>query len=241
MSEQESPRRMTLLVVMLVIAFGLVVAGVMLVTHLRTKQMAYNQMCGMHQSQLMGALIAYSTQENDAWPIPAGASAHSVRNAHDARQMTCRMFALIVRQQSLPVSMFKCPRSIHPAPPKLGAGEAPPNWGLSPAGVIAYAFDWASPPDPLSVRVIIADRDPTAHGNGVMACFGDGHVKKLKPTSGPVVRPSTALVTEDVDGKPITVSVGNPEAGGDDIYSTDGDGGDPLTPAKGDPRRAWVK
>lgn len=41
MSEQESPRRMTLLVVMLGITFALVVMGVMMLSRARSKQLAY--------------------------------------------------------------------------------------------------------------------------------------------------------------------------------------------------------
>lgn len=115
---------------------------------------------------------------------------------------------------------------------------------MGPEGVVMYAFDWASPLDPSAARVIMADRDPMAHGDGAMVCFGDGHVKRLKHLPKPVVNLPTALVTEGVDGKPVTVGVGNPEMKGeqdDDIYSAIDDKGDPLKPMGGDLRRAWVK
>jgi len=53
------------------------------------------------------------------------------------------------------------------------------------------------------------------------------------------VRKSGALITEGCDGQPVSVNAFSDL--GDDLYSADGDSGDPLTPGAGDPLRAWVK
>lgn len=251
MGEHESPRRWTILVVMLGITFALIVVGVMVILQMRTKQLAYNRNCGMCQSQIMGALVAYSTSEDVAWPTPwaqgPGLAAPKIVDAHAARTVTCRAFEILAATQTLPYSLFRCSaahRSMQITLKAAADGRNGGRWGMGPEGMVMYAWDWASPADPSSARVMIADRDPLMHGNGVMACFGDAHVKKLKYLPQPVVRPPTALVTEGIDGKPVTVGVGNPEMKGevdDDIYSDVGDRGDPLRSIGGDERRTWVK
>ena len=70
-----------------------------------------------------------------------------------------------------------------------------------------------------------------------MVTFGDAHVKKVKLVE--VERGTGVLVTESIGTSPRKVGTGvHPD---NDIYSTEGDVGDPLTPGKGDPLRAWVK
>ncbi len=92
MKEQGSPRRATLLVVMLGITFALVVTGVMIISQVRSKQLAHRQNCGMCQSQIMGALVAYSTSEEVAWPTPwaqgPGVAVPKITDAHQARAVT---------------------------------------------------------------------------------------------------------------------------------------------------------
>lgn len=270
MGEQESPRRMTLLVVMLGITFALVVMGVMMLSQVRSKQSAYHQMCGRNQSQIMGALVAYSTSEDGAWPTPwpqqwgreQGLMPPKIIDAHGARSVTCRGFEILSTTQILPPSLFRCPAAKRSTQITLRAaadGRNGGRWGMGPEGMVMYAWDWASPDDPSSSRVIIADRDPLVHGSAIMACFGDAHVRKIKHDVTTAMRSPGTLETEGIDGKPIVVSVGNREAGGDDIYSTEGDGEDPpesdakdarpvplkdydpLAPTKGHPHKAWVK
>lgn len=266
MGDESSPKRTTLLVVMLGITFALVVTGVMLLSQVRTKQTAFHAMCGKNQSQIMGALIAYSVQEEVAWPMPwalgPGLAAPKIADARAARVLTCRAFEILAATTTLPNALFRCSAarkaktiSLKPAADGRNGGR----WGMGPDGVVMYAWDWASPADPSSARVVIADRDPLVHGAFIMACFGDAHVRRIKHDATPARRGPGTLETESLDGRAITVSVGNPEAGGDDIYSTEGDGEDlpepdakdskpvpledydPLAPTKGHPRRAWVK
>lgn len=223
-----------------VAAIVLALATVVTFVWLKLDAMQRQALCGKYMASLMGALVAYRTGEEVASPS-GDQPARAAGDAHAARRITCQLFAKIARQQSIPVFLFRCPRTAFPAPPVLAPGPTPVDWGVSGPGVVTYAFDWAAPEDALATRVVMADRDPTAHGSTIMACFGDAHVKKLKRGAVLPLRGVGTLVTEGADGKPLGVSVGNPVAGVDDIYSAADDGGDPLTPGKGDPLRAWVK
>jgi hypothetical protein len=208
--------------------------------------------CGKNMSQLMGAVSAYRDAEDNAWPLPVPMPGRQTLDAHAARQVTCRLFAVLVRSQNVPPDLLRCPPTGRPAPPALTRAPTPVDWGMSEAGVVGYALDWACPADPGWERVVMADRDPLAHHGGVMACFGDCHVKKLKTAPVATARRVTVLVTESVDGRPVSVGAGHPGAKGDDLYSDEGDAGevdpedadflfDPLSPGQGDPLRAWVK
>jgi hypothetical protein len=243
--------RLTSIIVVLLLVVMLV--GVLLPLVGMVDRPPRPSMCGKNMSQLLGAMIAYSTAEDGVWPLATPMPARRTMDAHAARQVTCRMFAVLARSQSLPMDLFRCPPSRRPAPPALAGVPTPVDWGMSEAGVVGYAMDWACPADPGSARVVMADRDPLAHDGAVMACFGDCHVKKLKIVPVPANRARAVLVTEGSDSKPITGRVGNPDAGGDDIYSDEGDADvdldpeyadflfDQLVPGQGHPQRAWVK
>lgn len=199
----------------------------------------------MNQSQIMGALVAYSTEEAVAWPTPwamgPGFVAPKIADAHAARVFTCRAFELLAATQTLPSSLFICPAA--KSRPRFGRkaavdGRNGGTWGLGPDGFVMYAFDWASPADPDTDRPIIAERQIGQHpGGSVTVVFGDAHTKRLRTTLRPTV---PGLITEDCDGRSVPVTTED-KTFTDDIYSADGDGGDPLTPAKGHPLRAWVK
>jgi hypothetical protein len=205
--------------------------------------------CGKNQSQILGAMVAYATSEETGWPdaraksgswkLPAGPIATAV----DGARYTAGAFELIAASQSIPNGLFRCPSARVGGPDKTmnpSVNRTSVQWGWNPsAGIgVSYAFDWASPADPGSDRVILADRDTRAHNGYVMAVFGDAHVKKVKLVEIPQ-RPTGTLITEGIVASPTTTATGiQPD---DDIYSTEGDAGEPLTSGKGDPRRAWVK
>jgi hypothetical protein len=205
--------------------------------------------CGKNQSQILGAMVAYATSEETAWPDPRGNTtaawklpAFSIATPLDGAKYTAGAFELVAASQSVPNSLFKCPSSSVGGPSrrlKASLDTANVQWGWDPANHVAvsYAFDWASPPDPSAERVILADREEKAHRDVVMVTFGDAHVKNVKLVE--VERDAGALVTTSaVDASRKTGTAIQPA---DDIFSTEGDTGDPLTPGKGDPRRAWVK
>lgn len=208
----------------------------------------------------MGACVAYSTAEEVAWPMSweymhgeGGRPASGrITSAAAARLATARALEILAVATSdiLPNSLFKCPQCRFPGP-RLKAAHSAANgyrWGADVANAVSYAFDWASPADPSSARVVFADRDPQNHNGAVMACFGDSHVKKLKVIPGT----SVGTATENSDGSPIRAIIADPgiDAGQPgfpgNIFSPEGDQDpeksyEPFTPAGGHPMRAWVK
>lgn len=198
--------------------------------------------CGKNQSQIMGALIAFSTQEEMAGLLPKTlASSKPEMSERRGHVLTIKLMEVLAAAHSLPSGLFKCPVSSTGGPRKdIKPSLARPGsaWAMSQGSGIGYAFDWAAPADPSSQRVVCADRDIKAHKDAVMAVFGDAHVTKLKLV--PVaMRAPGSVITEGVIVDPVNFSAGSEP--GDDIYSNEGDANDGLTPGQGDPLRAWVK
>jgi hypothetical protein len=211
--------------------------------------------CGKYQSQLLGALLAYATSEEVAYPWPINQVPETVTDARSARVVTAQMLGVLSHTQSLPLGLLSCPDSKLPKMSKF-PGNRPPipiTWGIDTNSAF-YALDWSAPGDTGSIRVILADRDPTAHQNAVMAAYGDAHVGKIKLSQAIPQRADGILITEGAGGKSISVSsvlsgaahsqTENKVLVPDDIYTNEGDsenGSQPLVPAKGHPQRAWVK
>jgi hypothetical protein len=209
--------------------------------------------CSKKQSQILGALIAYATTEEVAYPWPINQVPETVSDARSARVVTAQMLGALARSQSLPLGLLSCPFSHLPKMPPFDGARPPITWGIDSNSAF-YALDWSAPSEAGSSRVVIADRDPTAHQYAVMAAYGDTHVAKIKLSQAIPQRAVGILVTEGADGKSISVSsVFSKTAYGqtekkdfihDDIYTNEGDsenGSQPLVPAKGHPQRAWVK
>ena len=131
-------------------------------------------MCSDHLSQITTALVTYSSAEHTAWPVPSMAPPRNALDGHEARRITCQIFAIVARHQKLPVSLFVCPLPERQSPPPISGVAVPLDWGLSRPGVVAYALDWSSPSDPGAARAIMADRDSRAHGGSSLVVFGDG-------------------------------------------------------------------
>jgi prepilin-type processing-associated H-X9-DG protein len=233
-------RRTTLLVVMIAIALGLVLAGGAAILNWSMDRPRRQSQCGKNQSQIIGAMVAYFTSEGiENWLPPEHPIATSSTIATSARFKTTKYLEVLAASLTLPNGLFKCAQSRSLAPSSKPRPSDPAStWGWEAGRTIGYALDWAAPADASWGRPMTADRDPNAHPGAVMVAFGDAHVTKLKQVSGPA-RVVGALVTESVDGTPISAIVVNPSD--DDIYTPFGDAGDPLTPGKGDPLRAWVK
>ncbi len=209
------------------------------VLHINVEGPRRQAQCGKNQSQTFSALVAYQSSEELTYPASASQSMGKIKTANQAREMSYSIMGIIARYQSIPFEILTCPMSSRRSF-KLAKfqGDVPPKgWGMID-GPAVHAFDWSAPADSSASRVISADRDPTAHVESVMACFGDAHVKKIKYASGSA-RKLGSLVTEGCDGQPVSVKPFSEL--GDDIYSTDGDGGDPLSLGAGDSLRAWVK
>ena len=209
--------------------------------------------CGKYQSQLLGALIAYATSEGVAYPWPINHVPETVTDARSARVVTAQMLGALARSQSLPLGLLSCPFSHLPKMPPFDGARPPITWGIDSNSAF-YALDWSAPSEAGSSRVVMADRDPTAHQYAVMAAYGDTHVAKIKLSQAIPQRADGILITEGADGKSISVSsvlsnaahsqTENKALIPDDIFTNEGDsenGSQSLVPAKGHPQRAWVK
>lgn len=246
----------TLIELLVVISIIAILAGMLLPVIGMVREMARQQNCGKNQSQVMGALVAYSTSEEVAWPDPrgtamaawklpaptAGVGGNVVTKA-DAPKYTAGGFELLAATQTLPHAIFKCPSAASGGPDKLlkaSINRITLDWGWLGVNKVSYGFDWASPSDPSASRVILADRDLVNHKDTVMACFGDAHVKKLKVDTGLTV--DTATVCEGAITASPTKAVVNPDAKGswsqeddsaslvrDNIFDGMGDAMTPLT------------
>ena len=253
----------TLIELLVVISIIAILAGMLLPVIGVVREMARSAQCGKNQSQIFGALIAYSTSEETGWPDPRpGKITTIVASGLGGAQYTAAIMELLAYSQTLPNNLFKCPSSSEGGPSKLAASTKPTlsavgtAWGWAPPVGVSYAMDWAAPQETGSARVILADRDSANHGKTVMACFGDAHVSKLKK---PTV--SVAGTTVTING-PAKLSIENPAAKGkagseddatntdvDNIYDNIGDfdtasGGattDSYLPGQADKRRAFVK
>ncbi len=261
----------TLIELLVVISIIAILAGMLLPVIGVVREMARQAQCGKNQSQILGAMVAYSTQEETSWPDPRGGtalwkldppSAMGEVAAADAPKYTAGAFELLAISQSIPNALFKCPSAAVGGPnknikPTMSATGTAWGWSGTNTGAVSYAFDWASPADPSSARVILADRDTKYHSDSSMACFGDAHVKKLKKhatlTSGGTNR------TVGVIQNPVVLFIENPDARGaagqedvaanidpDNIYDDQNDtsassGDNVLKPGGGHAKRAWVK
>jgi len=272
-SSNHRSKGFTLIELLVVISIIAILAGMLLPVIGVVREMARQAQCGKNQSQIIGAMVAYSTTEDTGWPDPRGSTTGAwklptgaIAGAPAAAQYTAGAFELIAVSQGIPNALFKCPSAALGGPSKTIRAtmiENNVNWGWNPTGGVAvsYAFDWASPSDPTSGRVILADRDPKNHSLTAMACFGDAHVKKLKQKTGVAAAGNATIQTTN---NAVAVVIENPDARGaagqeevianvdaDNIYDDTGDinltagsGGsatDVYTPGQADKRRAFVK
>jgi prepilin-type N-terminal cleavage/methylation domain-containing protein len=259
----------TLIELLVVISIIAILAGMLLPVIGMVREMARQQNCGKNQSQIMGALVAYSTSEEVAWPDPRGATGGGTWKVTapvagtpevtktDAPKYTAGAYELLAASQTLPHAIFKCPSAAAGGPDKAlkaSVNRADVKWGWEGTNKVSYGFDWASPSDPSASRVILADRDLNNNKDAIMACFGDAHVKKLKAET---VAPDTATLIEGT-GVAMSKSVFNPDAKGswsqeddstslvkDNIFDAKDDASMPIkecfTPGGGHPVRASLK
>jgi hypothetical protein len=233
--------------VIVVVLIGMILPVLQMSSH----GMALIAQCGKNQYELYSASLTYA--ENEGYPWYVDQFPEKVTDAHSARVATAQLFGYLSRSLTIPPSLFSCPSSSFPKISKIDGTRPPITWAIEPGSAI-YALDWSAPSDSGSSRVVMADRDPTAQKNKVMAVFGDAHSAALKIIATTPIRAGGILITEGADAKPVAVSVINkdatnaladhPELLPDDIYTNEGDsdnGSQPLVPAKGHPQRAWVK
>lgn len=263
-------RGFTLIELLVVVSIIAILAGMLLPVIGIVRESARQSQCGKNQSQILGAMVAYSSQEGTGWPDPRGASwkvpyvASGVVAASDAPRFTAGAFELVAVKQSMVNGMFRCPSAPVGGPnnnvkASLSAASTDWGWNGSNTAAVSYAFDWSAPPDPGSARVVMADRDTKYHSDVAVACFGDSHVKKLKKHPAAA---SGGNRTMGVMQSSVTLFIENPDAKGaagvddnaadvvpdniyDDVSDVDAAGGgtaeDVFKVGGGHPRRAFVK
>ncbi len=253
----------TLIELLVVISIIAILAGMLLPVIGVVREMARKAQCGKNQSQILGAMVAYGTSEGTAWPDPRGGTKFTgtaaIGSGEAAAEFTACAFELLSASQSLPDALFKCPSAPGGGPNKALRASSrrafvDATWGWTGVNKVSYAFDWASPADPGSARVILSDRDLKNHKDIVVACFGDAHVSDLKADK--TATPGAGGTTKGVITDP-SRSVFNPAAKGawneedddatqtkDDIWTPAGDAENPedcLKPGGGHAIRSYVK
>ena len=253
----------TLIELLVVISIIAILAGMLLPVIGVVREMARSAQCGKNQSQIMGAMVAYSTTEEVAWPDARGGTKYPVASliatGAPAAEYVSVCFELLANAQSLPNGLFRCPSAASGGPDKLlkasvlRAFNTGAAWGWTGTGKVSYGFDFSSPADPGSARVILSDRDIKNHKDQVMVAYGDGHTKNLKADK------ATTPVAGETQGVLAVVpkAVYNPEAKGaynqldeaspltpDNIFDSVGDAAtalETLIPGNGHAVRACIR
>jgi prepilin-type N-terminal cleavage/methylation domain-containing protein len=200
-------RGFTLIELLVVISIIAILAGMLLPVIGVVREMARQSQCGKNQSQIIGAMVAYGTNEGVAYPNPLGKGDYATAaptSSKAAAEFTAACFELLANSMSIQDNLFKCPSAATGGPNKdksLKASALRPYtsrvWGWTTINRVSYAFDWAAPADAGSSRVMTADRDLENHKQEVMACFGDAHVSKLKADkSAPSAGGTTGVVLD---------------------------------------------
>ncbi len=206
-----------------------------------------SSICGRNQKQIMTACIAYSQDEQVAWPMGSHRSTGKM-NAHDGRLITGEAFEVLAAAMDVPNKLFVCDRNGAKAPGVKARGDGG-NADQWTKAAMSFAFDWSAPGEPSTKLVVLADRSPANHGNkGSNMSYSDGHFRFQKVGTGV----ASGSLTEISDGTAVTFIVANPDAVGsgdgsdqtliDNIYDTNGDQAkDPLAPLGGSSWRSWIK
>jgi type II secretory pathway pseudopilin PulG len=217
---------LTLIELLAVVALLIFLAFLLVPLSSSSSVMANQQKCGKNQSQIMGACVAYAQQEETAWPAPWPTTVgyaprgQAIAAGIAAMNYTFGCFEVLAHEARLPNGLFRCPNAASPGPnthanpfTRVVAPPGTGSWGDDGGGSrkrIGYAFDWAAPADPSSVRIVFCDRDPANHKRkGVMTCYGDSHTRFLKARSGP---PSSAAPNETIGMSQANVVVGEVDA-----------------------------
>ena len=174
--------------------------------------------------QIMGACVAYSQQEESAWPAPWPntigyvAPGQAITTGVAAMNYTFGCLEVLAHEASLPNALFRCPGCAARGPNTLAQpGMTAPeisgrNWADDGGGSgkrIGYAFDWAAPAETIGMH----GADLVAEG--ILSEMGKGNTTTGTPDN-------------------IYNSVGDYPADKTEAQTA-------LTPGRGDPNRAFVK
>jgi hypothetical protein len=186
--------------------------------------------CHNRQRQIILAMGVYSYDNNQSWPVfPCDSLGRFLPAAGPTLDPTATAIASLefltaITGGDLSIKTFTCNsrpdrHPVTPANPLLGTGYKTSAWAAAGPQHIGFAYDWSVPATARSNRVVVADRDRTAHKSIVFAAFADGHMGNINGGDG---------------------HFRNRDAADDDIYDDTGDG--PMNVAgAGSTTRAFVR
>jgi len=186
--------------------------------------------CCNNQRQIVLGMAVYANDNDQKWPVfTANHAGHWVPLEDQLFDPTATAIGSLellsyVTGGDLAPKLFSCiskpiARPSSPADTN-GASTSVSVWAAHGPAHIGYAYDWSTPPDACSVRVVTGDRDQQAHkGSVVMAAFADGH-------AGVINRVASTFINRD--------------ANNDDLYTAVGDGR-MDTPGMGSTTRAYLR
>ena len=259
----------TLIELLVVISIIAILAAMLLPAINMVRQAAWKASCGNNQRQIVLAMLVYANDNDGIWPArPTSAGSGALDTSAtpaDATNTTIGSleFLAVATGKEMTNKVFACP-AMPNVKPYVGSNPTLDqtstyfsNWVIDyaahPTRLPNYCYDWSTPANANSARVVTADRamGSVGHKNSVEACFGDGHVGNLKLTltSTPATTATPATQTPTYDGNAYTVY--NPDAqdytaagvagNPDNVYDNVNDN-DPgtYTIGTGSTTRSWV-
>ena len=241
----------TLIELLVVISIIAILAGMLLPAIGLVQDNARRMRCASNQKQLVLAMLVYAQDSDGAWPVRPTAAANGPLVAAAAAadpftaQATCELLAVAMGGDLGP-GLFTCPGNPVAKPPGAAAAAiltANATWAPGAGNAQpAYAYDWTVPANATSARAVLADRPVSAsqgaghRGGTTPVLFADGHAG----TIGKGVGVPAGGKTKDLAGVDYAGWFANRDAGNDNIYSDDADGG-AAAPGAGSASRAWVR
>jgi prepilin-type N-terminal cleavage/methylation domain-containing protein len=262
----------TLIELLVVISIIAILAGLLLPAVTLVKNKANQTANGNNQKQIVTSMVAYQGDFEGSWPVAIHSAATDITGGAVtvlSKNVAYASLETLAASAQLPNAIFRAKGQTQTG--VGGTGNANPArlptdttnfptsaWSSRNAGggEIAWAYDWSTPGEVASYRILLADR-ANWHRTRVMAVAADSSLRALNAASGTgttfgmdtsaVVAAIGATVNADARG-------GGPNGensnGGDDgIYTQTGDGtaatgaaaAGNTTNGNGDGRRAWVK